>query len=364
MLTRVFPAAEWVSKPASELGFSEEKLEDVSQWLDRNAARAPRRRRGGVFRWFKWRRGPTRYRVVVVRDGYIAAEWQRGISSRERLSMASAAKPLFASVLGIVIDEGKLPSADAKVIEYYPEMMEVGTGEGPKPGRFAKPADRDITFRQLISNMSGYMKPGETPDSTFHYQTFGMNILTHAIAKLYGYYDSDHPTELPGFGKLIEEKIRDPIGGRWSHTYFNFNHLRRAKIGVFGYYTNVEASARDMARMGYLWSTWGRWAENQIIPEKWLREATRTAASVMANCPEEQWRYGYAFWTNDHGKLWPALPRDSYAAAGAGQKHIWVCPSLHLVVAQSPGIYTSQTDPINSKLLRLIAEASRNEPTT
>jgi CubicO group peptidase (beta-lactamase class C family) len=205
--------------------------------------------------------------------------------------------------------------------------------------------------------MSGYMKPREVPDSTFHYQTFGMNVLSHAIAKMYGYYDSKRPEETPGFGRLIKEKIRDPIGGSWTYKYFNFKHPRRAKRGIFGYYTSIEASAHDMARMGYLWLNMGNWAGRQIIPEKWLKEATQTAPNIRANCPKEQWRYGYAFWTNDHGKMWPNLPRDSYAASGAGQKHIWVCPSLNVVVAQSPGIGSSQTDAINSELLRKIADA-------
>jgi len=206
--------------------------------------------------------------------------------------------------------------------------------------------------------MSGYMKPGETPDSIFHYQTFGMNILTHAIAKVYGYYDSEHPRRLPGFGKLVEQKIRNPISGRWSYRYFNFNHPKKAKIGIFGYYTAIEASASDMARMGYLWLNRGNWAGEQIIPEKWLREATGTAPNIKANCPEERWKYGYAFWTNEHGKQWPDLPRDSYAASGARAKHIWVCPSLEIVVVQCPGIISSQTYNHSSQLLRMICDAS------
>ena len=44
-----------------------------------------------------------------------------------------------------------------------------------------------------------------------------------------------------------------------------------------------------------------------------------------------------AFWVNDHGKLWPDLPRDAFAAAGAGSMHVFVCPSLDLVVTQTPG---------------------------
>jgi CubicO group peptidase (beta-lactamase class C family) len=338
MEVTIFPEKEWVTKPASELGFSEDELKAVPRWFERNA-------------------GDRNYRMVLVRDGYIAGEWQRGIDADRQFGLASAAKSVYSSVLGIVVEEGKLPSADAKVIDYYPEMMDIKEGEGPKPGRFAKPEDRDITFRQLISNMSGYMKPGESPDSTFHYQTFGMNIITHALAKIYGYYDSEDPERLPGFGRLVTEKIRDSIGGRWSYKYNNFQHPEGAKIGIFGNYTSIEANARDMARIGYLWLNWGNWAGKQIIPEKWLREATKTAPNIKANCPEEQWKYGYAFWTNDHGKLWPDLPRDSYAASGAGQKHIWVCPSLKVVVTQSPGIWSSQADDCNTELLTMIAEA-------
>jgi len=62
-------------------------------------------------------------------------------------------------------------------VDYYPEMMDIAEDEGPKPGRYAFEKDWDITFRQLICNTSGYMKPGEEPGKVFHYQTFGMNIL-------------------------------------------------------------------------------------------------------------------------------------------------------------------------------------------
>jgi CubicO group peptidase (beta-lactamase class C family) len=89
-----------------------------------------------------------------------------------------------------------------------------------------------------------------------------------------------------------------------------------------------------MARAGWLWRNWGNWNGQQVVPADYLRQATVTAAHIVENTPEEHWRYGHAFWTNDYGKLWPSLPRDSFAAAGAGCHHIWVSPGLDLVVAQ------------------------------
>jgi CubicO group peptidase (beta-lactamase class C family) len=335
-MASIFPDEQWDRVQPEDVGMSGDGLEDARRWLEQEAGEQP-------------------YRAVVVRGGRIVAEWRQGVEEDDRLPMASAGKSLFSSVLGIAVGEGRIAGADDRVVDYYPEMMDVPDGLGPKPGRFAKPEDRDITFRQLISNTSGYMKPGETPGSTFHYQTFGMNIVCHAIAAAYGLYDSAEPERLPGFGGLLEEKLRDPIGASWTHTYMNFKHPPESLIGIFGNYTQVSAGARDMARMGLLWLHFGRWGDRQVVPEDWLREASQTAPDVRRNGPEEEWCYGYAFWTNDHGVLWPALPRDSFAASGAGKKHVWVCPSLDLVVAQSPGIYEARIESDSGLLAQVVA---------
>jgi CubicO group peptidase (beta-lactamase class C family) len=339
---KTYPRRRWARISPAEAGFDPKKLKSARRWLNAAAART----RDG------------RYRVVIVRGGRVVTEWNHRIRRRKQLRMASAAKSIFSCILGIAIEEGRIPSADARIVDYYPEAMDVPPGEGPKPGRYAFEKDRAITFRQLISNTSGYMKPGEQPGQVFHYQTFGMNILTHAIAKIYGLYDVRDPEGSPGFARLVDEKLRAPIGATWGYYLMNFDHHPQARLHIFGYYDGVQATALDMARLGWLWRNWGRWGDRQLIPEAWLREATQTALDIRANCPAEQWGYGYAFWTNDHGRLWPNLPRDSYAASGAGSQHIWVCPSLDLVVAQSPGLWQEQEEN-DAGLLRLVVEALR-----
>jgi CubicO group peptidase (beta-lactamase class C family) len=270
--------------------------------------------------------------------------------------LASATKSIFSCILGIVIAEGTIPSADAKLREYYPEAMDVPEGEGPKDGRYVFPANRDITFRHLISNTSGYMKPGERPGKVFHYQTYGMNVLTHAISKIHGLYDTSDPEGSPGLKQLVDDKLRIPIGATWGYYLANFDLHPRARINIFGYYDGVASTALDMARLGWLWRNWGRWRDRQLIPESWLREAVCTAGDIRSNCPADQWEYGYGFWTNEYGRLWPGLPRDSYAASGAGSQHIWVCPSLDLVVVQSPGLWQNQEEN-DTGLLRLVVDA-------
>ena len=272
----------------------------------------------------------------------MVAEWYAGIDPNARIGVASAQKSLYSCLLGIAIAEGKLPSADAIVCQYYPEMLEVPEGAGPKSGRSNKPEDAEITFRHLVTNTSGYLKPNERPGQYFHYQSWGMNILMHALGRVYGVYDSSDPGRSAGPGELIRRKIRDPMGASWTWEWGNFDLPPSARIGIFGYRTSLLMTARDGCRVGWLWRNAGSWASRQVVPAEWLREATVSAPIIREDSPagdiDGVGCYGHGFWTNDRGKLWPPLPRDSFAAAGAGSQLIWVCPSLDLVIVQSPGL--------------------------
>jgi CubicO group peptidase (beta-lactamase class C family) len=338
----IFPKDSWDRIPPIESGFDPDKLENARRFIDENAPEG-------------------RYRVVIVHKGSIVAEWNKGVGADDKLSLTSATKSVLSCILGIAIDEGRILSLDSKLTDYFPEAMDVPEGKGPKPGRYAFEKDRNITLRQLISNTSGYMKPGEEPGEIFHYQSFGMNVINHAIAKSYGYYDIGDPENSLGITRLIDERIRLPIGARWSYSLHNFDLHEEARTNIFGYGTFINSTVADMARLGWLWIRWGRWENEQLVPEYYLREATQTAPDIRAHSSQESWKYGYGFWTNDCARLLPGLPQDSFAASGSfGTAFIWVCPGLELVLAQNPGLYFDKEDTsLNKmpKLLKLVSDA-------
>ena len=296
------------------------------------------------------------YRVVVVRDGVVIAEWNQGVDPDEHRDLASAAKSIFSSVMGVVVEEGKLASPDVLIKDVYPLALTIKENEGPKPGRYVFEKDHAITFRHLIANCSGYMKPGEEPGKVFHYQTYGMNIFTHGLSTLYGLYDVNDPEGSPGFKTLVDRMIRLPIGANWSYYLRNFDLWENARLNIFGYYDGVSSTALDMARLGWLWCNWGRWNDQQLIPESWLREATSVNPMILENAAEDQWHYGYGFWTNEYGKLLQDAPNDSFMAAGAGKQFIWAYPAGNLVVVQSPSPW-EKDDAEFSAFLSKIVEA-------
>jgi CubicO group peptidase (beta-lactamase class C family) len=89
----------------------------------------------------------------------------------------------------------------------------------------------------------------------------------------------------------------------------------------------MHISARELARFGYLMLRGGVWDGQQLIPEWWHSLATRASQDLNPS-------YGYTWWVNSEGTMWPGLPRDAFALAGYGSNRCFVVPSLDIVVAR------------------------------
>lgn len=325
-MDKVFPTTQWQTADPSDVGMDPGKVAEAKTWLD------------NLF-------SDTRYRCAIVRHGYLVAEWTHNIETDEKVHIASANKSILSSTLGIAIAEGKIGSADDLATEYYPELMDVAEGEGPKEGRWAFEANRGITLRHLITNTSGYMKPDEAPGEVFNYQTNGMCVLSHCIEKAYGLYDSSDPENSPMIPKLYKEKIADVIGADWGYSSSSQKMGENAKLNIFGWGSAIRTDLKDLARLGWLWCNWGNWNGTQVIPETWLREATVVAPDILAKNPENTWRYGHGFWTNEKQSLWPDLPTEGFTAWGAGGHYVISFPSLDLSVVLNPNPYSGASQP-------------------
>jgi CubicO group peptidase (beta-lactamase class C family) len=326
MENSVFPNAEWDVVRPEEVGIDPDKLAEAKACLEEKL-------------------GDAKYRVAVVRHGRLAAEWTQVIGSDEKIHIASANKSILSSMLGIAIAEGKIRSADDLATDYYPELMDVPEGRGPKDGRWAFEANAGITLRHLICNVSGYMKPDEAPGDVFNYQTNGMCILSHCIEKAYGLYDVNDPEGSPKIIPLYKEKIADAIGAGWDYSSSSQKMHEDARLEVFGWGSSIRTSLRDLARLGLLWCSMGRWDGKQVIPEAWIREVTAVAPDILAKSPEDVWKYGHGFWTNAKGKLWTDLPTEAFTSWGAGGHYAISFPSHDLVVVMNPTPFPGASQP-------------------
>lgn len=100
----------------------------------------------------------------------------------------------------------------------------------------------------------------------------------------------------------------------------------------FGYNSIVgstfRCTARDFARLAYLWLNHGRWGDRPLVPEAWMRLATRRFVRDTGETPNN---YGYTFWTHNGEE---GVPDDLFMSRGHNQNHSYVIPSLDLAVVR------------------------------
>jgi CubicO group peptidase (beta-lactamase class C family) len=71
----------------------------------------------------------------------------------------------------------------------------------------------------------------------------------------------------------------------------------------------------------------GKWQGKQIVPHWWIETATKSSQQINPS-------YGYTFWVNTDGGLWPSAPRDAFAFRGFTASRLYIVPSQDLVVAR------------------------------
>ena len=78
----------------------------------------------------------------------------------------------------------------------------------------------------------------------------------------------------------------------------------------------------DQARFGLLWLNKGRWGENQILSEEYIKMATSKGDVNPV--------YGYMWWMNP--ERWSSGPVTSYSGIGAGGNYVWCDPEHDLLL--------------------------------
>ncbi len=188
------------------------------------------------------------------------------------------------------------------------------------------------------------------PGSEFNYSNFGLELMALAMRDISGeevgpyLYDralkqmglpigvrDNQYTEMP-YQDDRELNFSDQPGwGRGGSLGCNAYGADRLH-SPYGYNSIVgstfRCTARDFARLGYLWLKKGRWNRQQLVPKAWLELATQR---FRRDDGETSVNYGYTFWIQDQ---WENVPKDTFMSRGHNLNDCYVIPSLDLVVVR------------------------------
>ena len=169
------------------------------------------------------------------------------------------------------------------------------------------------------------------PGTEYAYSNPGMAMLSYAVTA------SLKNTKYTDVRTLLRERIMRPIGVKdsdWSIGYgktFEVSGLNLVANWGGGGYT-----ARATARVGRLMMRKGNWQGRQLVDPKWVEEVVKYAGTPLPDRPSGNPApaSGLGWWTNFDG-VWPKVPRDAFAGAGAGNQVILVVPSLDLIIVRN-----------------------------
>jgi len=287
------------------------------------------------------------FAAVVIRNGYIVLEVERGNSSKTHTgTIKSSGKAICACVLAIASEEsqhGRTPKKmkfDDRAFNFIPWA---------KP--LSDPRKSKITVNQLFNHTSGL-----TPESTGA-KNIGPweNVLGHVkdprMAKLafdpgtdFGY--STHAfyhaalvcedvTGMP-YDKYAIKHLLEPLGvEKWWFEFFDGG----AKIGRHPTHA-IGLPAREMARVAYCMLHDGRWHERQVIP-KWFIDETGAPTHDVKGSKEtgriaESYSHGWEL-PALRGERGKGIPKRARFKPGSGGQLISFVPELDLIAVRQTG---------------------------
>ncbi len=262
---------------------------------------------------------PSAYSLIVIRHGYIVKEaYYNDMNAESTPHIFSITKSFTSALTGIAISEGLIKGVDETLPSLFPEYVTADMD----------PAKKTVTVEQMLTHTSGLTRSGGgddwmkntvqgklafAPGSRFEYSNVVPDLLSGVIAKRSGMDTRAY----------AEAKLLGPLGikiGKWDTT----------PLGVYQGANGMYTSARDLARLGYLYLNYGVWDGRQILPASWVEQSGTEHAKF-----DGLKGYGYLMW------VW--LPTDTvqgykikeYYPYGHRGQYIGIFPDLDLLVVMS-----------------------------
>ena len=341
--TRYFPErnADWTTKSPAEYNINEAALQKAVTFAMNNEYSGSRDLRIAILKGFEREpfheiMGPTKKRGgpagLILKNGYVIASW----GDTKRVDMTfSVTKSFLSTVAGIAEDRGLIKDTSDKVGQYIWD----GTFDGAHNSK--------ISWAHLLqqnSDWSGELWGGKDwadrppsegglddwkfrklnePGTVMEYNDVRVNLLAYSLTHVWR-------KSMPA---VLKEQLMDKIGASTTWRWFGYENAWTEVDGIDvksvtggghsggGIFINTE----DMARFGLLFLNHGKWNDELLISQKWIKKAT-TPSIPNPN-------YGYLWWLNTKGdRQLKGWSEDLYYAAGFGGNFIVIDQEHDLVV--------------------------------
>ncbi|MCI0921425.1 serine hydrolase domain-containing protein [Sphingobacterium rhinopitheci] len=306
----IYPDKDWLKSTPDQLNINKESLKIIDSLMMMQPANG-----------------------VLIRNGYIVAQWNHDGDENKKFETQSITKSVTSLILGVAIKEKKIKNIDEKVIKYYPDFQE---------GKYAK----EITFRQLAQATSGlpvshykgvYLDSGNIkPGKESHYHNDHTLQLAAALTYIYG----------QPLNEILKSKVSDYLG---IEVDWNISSKKIIKNGreiplVHGY-AFTSWTAKDLARLGWLFVQKGKWKNKQIITPEFVNETFTPITQPIYNFRKKSQQMEVMDWSTTYGLAWWGIraknDKTLWYMSGNGGQFCVVIPDEGIVFCKING-YSDQ----------------------
>ena len=272
--------------------------------------------------------------LLVVHRGHIVHErYADGVDRTTRTRTWSTAKSIASTLIGMLVDDGKLALDEPLGFGFLPE--EAGASETDPRSAITlrhtlhmssglQTVDNDGQEYAVGSGMSYWAGASSVegarrralirePGANWDYENYDTLLAVYAMKRALG--SEKQYVEFP------RKRLLDPIGMR--NTL-----LSTDRFGDFILSSQVYTNARDLARFGLLYLQNGLWNGERLLSEEWV-DFVRTPAPSTADRGNF---YGGQFWLVPDERT--DVPKDAYSTAGNRGQFVVIVPYHDLVIVR------------------------------
>jgi CubicO group peptidase (beta-lactamase class C family) len=273
---------------------------------------------------------------VVLHRGVVVHEAYPGVFAgpRVRMQLFSLSKSVLSILAGIALAEGALGGLDDRVVRYRPDfagtaydrtvladLLDMTSGVGDLeawdvPGSGIKRFERAVVGGGDLAAVIRSAPRSAEAGTRFNYSTFDSQLLGWVLEAATG----------RSLAAYASERLWSRLGADRDAYYWLTRKRPRTAIGA----GSLNATARDVARLGLLMTNDGVVAGEQVVPRAWVRRsrADRPAhLAVGALGASGYHHYGYA----NH---WWTLAGGSFTGVGVHGQYLYVDPAGQVVIVK------------------------------
>ncbi len=273
--------------------------------------------------------------LLVIQDGEIIHErYAPGVEIETRTRTWSTAKSIAATLIGILVDDGRMALDEALGLDWNPQVREtsdprdaitlrhvLNMSSGLYPvdaGGLEYATGSGMSYWAGTSSVEGALDRGliREPGTFWEYENYETLLAVYKMKQVLG--DERTYLEFPRRALLDKVGMRNTL-------------LSTDRFGDFILSSQVYTNARDLGRFGILWENGGVWPTTgeRIVSEEWI-DFARTPAPSTAETGNF---YGGQFWLVPDDRK-DEVPADAYSTAGNRGQYVVVVPSHDLVIVR------------------------------